>query len=216
MPHGERSCGSSAVLIEVSPGSGGGGALALGAGAFAGLESAAGATPLVAGACAVAGIGAGVGAASVGAGIARAGVAGLAAVAAGPATGGEGLGNGAAGVVAGVCAAVVGRSAAGGRGRTGGGSIGLARGRTGESISGRNAASIANVLKRNCKAPFDPDRTTQRPPWLHQSSVFMSYPPKAPQDATLWTANLSNKWRCATGSLGEAVSTKNLETIERR
>ena len=38
MPHGERSCGSSAVLIEVSPGSGGAGALALGARAFAGLE----------------------------------------------------------------------------------------------------------------------------------------------------------------------------------
>ena len=45
MPHGERSCGSSAVLIEVSPGGDGAaltlGALVLGAGAFAGPESSA-------------------------------------------------------------------------------------------------------------------------------------------------------------------------------
>ena len=49
MPHGERSCGNSAVLIVVSPdGAGGAGALALGAlvlgaGAFAGPVSAPGA-----------------------------------------------------------------------------------------------------------------------------------------------------------------------------
>ena len=50
----------------------------------------------------------------------------------------------------------------------------------------------ANVLKRNCKAHFDADRTT-RPPWLHQSSVCMSH--QGTEDPTSWTANLSNKWR---------------------
>jgi hypothetical protein len=181
MPHGERSCGNSAVLIVVSPGGGaaaGVGAFALGAPPFAGLDSAAGATPLVAGGCAVGDVAAGAGGASAGAGID-----GLAAVAAGAATGGDGSGNGAAGVVAGVCAAAVGRGAAwaGARGRTGAKVLVCADAEWANAISGRNAASIANVLKRNCKAHFDADRTTRRPPWLHQSSVCMSHPPKAPR-----------------------------------
>jgi hypothetical protein len=112
MPHGERSCGNSAVLIEVSPGGGaaaGVGALVPGAAAFAGLGSAMGATSLVAGDCATCDVAAGAGGESAGAG------GGLAAVAGGATTGGV-VGNGAAGVVAGVCAAV---AWVGGRGRTG-------------------------------------------------------------------------------------------------
>lgn len=193
MPHDERSCGNSAVLIVVSPGGGaaaGVGAFALGAPAFAGLDSAAGATPLVAGGCAVGDVAAGAGGASAGAGID-----GLAAVAAGAATGGDGSGNGAAGVVAGVCAAAVGRGAAwaGARGRTGAKVLVCADAEWANATSGSSAASMANMQKRNGKALIDADRATRRPQWLPHGSVFMSHPPKPPSTPTLQTANLSSK-----------------------
>ena len=174
MPHGERSCGNSAVLIEVSPGGGaaaGVGALVPGAAAFAGLGSAMGATSLVAGDCATCDVAAG--------------------------AGGEFCGRWR--WVGGRCGGSDNWRGCGERGgwrcrrrlrRRGvgrgtrahrGGSIGLGVAEWANAISGRNAASIANVLKRNCKVPFDADRTTPRQPRLHQSSVFMSHPPKAPR-----------------------------------
>jgi hypothetical protein len=163
------------VLIEVSPGGGAAAGvvgLAPEAAVFAGLGSASGATPLVGGDCATCDVAAGPGGAS--------GDDGLAAVAAGATTSGN-VGNGAAGVVAGVCAAVLARSAAwaGGRVYTESGVLVWAEAERANAISDRNAASIANVLKRNGKALFHAV-TTRRPPWLHQSSVFMFHPPKAP------------------------------------
>jgi hypothetical protein len=121
MPHGERSCGNSAVLIEVSPGGGaaaGVRALAPDAAAFAGFGSATGATPLVACDCATCDVAAGGSGGSADAGD------GLATVAGGATTDGD-VENGAAGVVAGVCAAVATWSGAwvGGRGRTGAGVV---------------------------------------------------------------------------------------------
>lgn len=197
MPHGERSCGSSAVLIEVSPGGDGAaftlGALALGAGTFAGPESAPGAAVFTGGDGRAGGVAAGAASAG-GAGIAAGGIDGLAAVVAGPATGGDGLGNGAAGVIAGACPAAAGRGAAAcGRGRAGAGVLVCADAEWANATSGSSAASMANMQKRNGKALIDADRATRRPPWLPHGSVFMSHPPKPPSTPTLQTANLSSK-----------------------
>lgn len=197
MPHGERSCGSSAVLIEVSPGGDGAaltlGALVLGAGAFAGPESAPGAAVFTGGDGGAGGVAAGAASAG-GAGIAAGGIDGLAAVVAGPATGGDGLGNGVAGVIAGACPAAAGRGAAAcGRGRAGAGVLVCADAEWANATSGSSAASMANMQKRNGKALIDADRATRRPPWLPHGSVFMSHPPKPPSTPTLQTANLSSK-----------------------
>lgn len=197
MPHGERSCGSSAVLIEVSPGGDGAaftlGALALGAGTFAGPESAPGAAVFTGGDGRAGGVAAGAASAG-GAGIAAGGIDGLAAVVAGPATGGDGLGNGVAGVIAGACPAAAGRGAAAcGRGRTGAEVLVCADAEWANATSGSSAASMANMQKRNGKALIDADRATRRPQWLPHGSVFMSHPPKPPSTPTLQTANLSSK-----------------------
>jgi hypothetical protein len=199
MPHGERSCGNSAVLIAVSPGGDGAagtgalalGALVLGAGAFAGPVSAPGAAVFAGG---EGGAGAAGAASAGGAGIAAGGIDGLAAVVAGPATGGDGLGNGLAGVIPGACAAVAGRGAAAcGRGRAGAGVLVCADAEWANATSGSTAASMANMQKRNGKGLIDADRATRRPPWLPHGSVFMSHPPKPPSTPTLQTANLSSK-----------------------
>ena len=61
------------------------------------------------------------------------------------------------------------------------------------AISGRNAASIANVLKRNCKARFDAVS--------HDAAIAMAAPEfrlhvsptQGTENPTSWTANLSSK-----------------------